>query len=180
MKKRMATLAIVGAVAVAAMAPATVFARDAAPGSGFTAVTYNADGLPVTTDGHVVAMIPATVTLPDTGTRALNVSLQVANADGEYVNPDAATNPINAKIQMSVTSTNEFKVTDGGLPAVKYQYTYTSGSFNSDDNASGGVVGTFDDATSTYALNGTVGFTSNTPDDGTYSDTLTFSFAAGA
>lgn len=188
MKKRMVTLAIVGAMAVAAMAPATVFAREVdTSANSQTAVSYNANGSQVTTDGQVVAIIPKAVALDGSGgTTALNVSLQVATSSGTYTIPDATTNPIGAVIDMSVSSANDFEVVSSGS-ATGYAYTYTSGSYNS-ATAPDAVVATFTDGTggsgANYTADGTVKFTgtgaSGIPTSGTWSDTLTFTFADGA
>lgn len=170
MKRRMVTLAIVGAMAVAAMAPATVFASGTPiNGEGQTAISYTVGGEPVTDDGSVVVMIPAAVELQQSGTKALDLTLKVRTDTG-YVNASTG-NPSGVNVAVTVHSTNGFKVI-GQDTSTEATYEYKVGS-NTLSNTSNSV-GTLNDTTPELA--GTVGFVNNvapTTND-VYDDLLTF------
>lgn len=131
MKRRMATLAIVGAMIVAAMAPATVFAA-----TGQSDVYYkHGAGAPEGSDGSYVIEFPTNITfnsqngapsqvthkvplqktsetvgLPDN----LSVSLTVASENGmKLVDEDNASRKVDYQIKYAVDSSGKVTIGDG-------------------------------------------------------------------
>lgn len=131
MKRRMATLAIVGAMTVTAMAPATVFAA-----TGQSDVYYkHGAGAPEGSDGSYVIVFPTNITfnsqngapsqathkvslqktsetvgLPDN----LSVSLTVASENGmKLVDEDNASREVDYQIKYAVDSSGKVTIGDG-------------------------------------------------------------------
>lgn len=169
MKRRMAALAIVGALSVAAI-PASVFAAPI-KGTDTTTVTYQVGGTPVTDDNTVVVYVPQSVALKSSGTAPLNLTIEVLGQDG-YQTPDTS-NPIGSDVAVTVKSTEGFKVV-GQSTNTKAPYLYKVGGTTITNGSN--AVGTFSDTRSVYALNGTVEFAAGsapTTKD-VYDDVLTF------
>lgn len=127
MKRRLATLAIVGAMTIAAMAPATVFAAD----NDTTTVNYNASGItPPTGNGSYYVNIPADVTLSTTGAagaKAMNVTLHksgVANT----------TLPDNLTVQVKVYSNTSYTLGTSGVYQLTYPITQSTGAAGDSDS----------------------------------------------
>lgn len=179
MKRRLATLAIVGAMAVASLAPATVFAAS----QGTTTVSYTAGGLiPPGGSGAYYVTIPSATVLPDSGTANMDVVLKGNNAAGTAI-------PTDLEVTVRVYSTGNYALGNG-----TYSLTYTT---NGDaEAATSGVAlvnGANDASTATLAgtftnpgtwsagddnvlatLSGAAQLTAAPTTDGTHTDTLTY------
>lgn len=136
MKKRMATLAIVGAMAVTAMAPATVFA--ATPVTSNSNVYYEKGTGSPDEQGRYVISFPADIVFDDNGDAnatqevalkkittdelptTLSVQIDVATANGMKLKNNNTT--INYSLVFSgngVTGTNELNTTTAGTENAK-------------------------------------------------------------
>lgn len=123
MKKRMATLAIVGAMAVAAMAPATVFAA-----TGQSEVYYkHGAGAPEGSDGSYVITFPTNITfnsntgLPSETTHDVTLSRT----------SDKVGLPKDLSVSLEVKSDNSMKLEDANGHSVNYQIKYAAAAASS-------------------------------------------------
>ena len=126
----MATLAIVGAMAVAAMAPATVFAS---PADNQTTVGYVPGGTPITDINAIVVVPKDTMFKTNGGTiENFNVEAKVLNADGTKYIPVDSSNHIEKDITVKVQSKNKGKLVAADSTAdVSYTYTNVTNSSTS-------------------------------------------------
>lgn len=125
MKRRIATLTIVGAMAVAAMAPATVFA---APNNNQTTVGYTAGGTWIE-DGNAVVIVPKDTMFQELGgtIENFNVTSMVWDTTTDsYVNVDS-THTLAKAIKVRVSSANTWELHDtasAGQSATTLAYDY--------------------------------------------------------
>lgn len=148
MKRRFTTLAIAGAMAVTAMAPATVFAS---PANNQTTVGYTAGGTHIENINAVV-IVPKDTMFDSIGGHIdlFDVTAMVYDATansnaGGYVDVDAA-HQLSSEISVSVASDNSWNLTAGSS---KLTYKYYKGSYSASQSADNEISGN--------VLNGAVG-----------------------
>lgn len=143
MKRRIATLAIVGAMAVAAVAPATVFAS---PANNETTVGYVPGGTSID-ELSAIVVVPKDAAFDKLGGTIDNFDVKalVANGEGNYVQV-STTNRLSKNIDVKVTSKNK-GVLKNGVEESGLTYTYKTGTDYSTDvtlASNDAAVGTFD------------------------------------
>ena len=186
MKRRLATLTIVGAMAIAAMAPATVFAAS----QGTTTVSYTAGGLtPPGGSGAYYVTIPSATVLLESGESNMDVVLKGNNAAGVAI-------PSSLAVTVRVHSTNGYTLSTDGAYTLTYSNDGSSGGAAAEtdgqalQNATAGastatIAGTFTNPGGGSAwtagndnvlatLHGVAALTKAPTANGTHTDTLTF------
>lgn len=137
MKKRMATLAIVGAMAVTAMAPATVFA--ATPATSNSNVYYEKGTGSPDEQGRYVISFPADIVFDDNGDANANQEVELKKITTDNLPPTLS-------VAIAVSSGNGMKLKDSGSTEIGYSITYSGTNVTSDNVISGtttaGTAGT--------------------------------------
>lgn len=172
MKRKLATMAIVGAMAVTAVAPATVFA---APSEHQTTVQYvNGAVVPDGSNGTYYVLIPSDITFTDTTTTGTQ-NLELRSTAGGTTLTDL---PSDLAISVDVKSANNASLTASGYSGLSYSVEYT-GSKTLDDSV--GANTDLDLGQLTIAkpkIDGTAtlgaGQTVSSPKGTVYKDTLTY------
>lgn len=148
MKRRFTTLAIAGAMAVTAMAPATVFAS---PANNQTTVGYTAGGTHIENINAVV-IVPKDTMFDSIGghidlfdVTAMVYDATANNNAGGYVDVDADSQ-LPSEIEVSVESTNSWNLKSGNSSLT---YKYYTGHYSAGQNEATEVSGS--------TLNGVVG-----------------------
>lgn len=173
MKKRLATLAIVGAMAVAAMAPATVFA---APSQHRTTVQYvNGAVVPDGSNGTYYVLVPSNITFTDT-TKSAAQNLELRSTAGGTTLTDL---PSNLAISVNVQSKNgALLTTSGGYTSLKYTVDYGGGKTLNQDTGANTDLDLGQLTINAPKINGTAtltdGQTVSSPKGTIYQDTLTY------
>lgn len=137
MKRKITTFAMVGAMAVAALTPATAFA---APVTSDSQVYYmkGAD-TPDDEQGRYVISFPANIVFADDGASSSTHEIELKAVPG-------VTLPTNLNVKMEVSSTNGMKLKDAtgaDKTEIGYSITYTGGNnvkLNNTNGAAGAKV----------------------------------------
>lgn len=118
MKRKLATMAIVGAMAVTAVAPATVFAA-----TDQTTVQYVKGAVvPEGADGSYYVLVPADITFTDnmkTGSQNLYLRSTAGGEELSDLNPSLS-------VSVSVKSANAMTLTSGSYAALNYSLNFDS------------------------------------------------------
>lgn len=184
MKRRLATLAIVGAMAVASLAPATVFAVS----QGNTTVSYTAGGItPPGGSGAYYVTIPSATVLLDSGDSNMDVLLKGNSAAGVAI-------PTGLEVTVRVHSTNGYTLSTDGTYTLTYSDTGSSGGAAAETSdvalvnaatntaSTATIAGTFTNPGTWTAgedntlatLHGVAALTKAPTANGTHTDTLTY------
>ena len=185
MKRRMATLAIVGAMAVAAMAPATVFAADK---NNQTTVGYTAGGTPIT-ELDAVVLVPKNTMFDSIGQnkQGFNVTAKIYDAETSQYVDVSGTNKLEKNIDVSVLSAGKGLLKTTGSSAT-LTYSYYKGTDSTEEidltQASAQSVGTFVAADGNGTIVGNLTLDADQTvaeaDYGkVFTDQLTYTFAVG-